>query len=153
MIPYRAWHTWGSTGYIFLFTTRAAQPSWDSNATYRYTIQDQRTLWEATVADDQATEDQATEDGARQGGRKPINQTHLKNYSWLSFSSLVAKASQLIGNYTTNLGDQSKYVFKSWWNKCSSQGLWQAWWRKLTCWCDTRCLSRNPHWFDGQLLT
>lgn len=65
------------------------------------TIQDQGTLWKDTVDDDQVTEDDA-----RQGGSKPTKLTEkLLHDIQTSVSRLVAKASQLIGNFTTNLAE------------------------------------------------
>lgn len=113
-------------------------------------MQDQGTLWNETVDDSQTTEDDA-----RRGGRKPAKLTaKMLHDIQVIVSRLVAKASQLIDNFTTNMAEMWMHMrckfdghkafnrsqSGSWGHRCMGAGLrlnlGQAWgpqmWTEMT---------------------
>lgn len=67
---------------------------------------DQETLWHETLADDPAVEADC-----RQGEQNPINiNQRLLHDIQVLVSRLVAKASQLLGNFTTNMAESWMHV-------------------------------------------
>ena len=100
---------------------------------YADTTQDQEIMWEETLADNPATERDS-----RQGGETPTEiDPHMMHDIQVLVSRLVAKASQLVNNLTTNLAenwmqirckfDGGKVVNRSqsgsWEHRCSGAGL------------------------------